>query len=755
MTYQWGTSGDDITLTISGGASATQWNNTGGGSWATAGNWTSGAPNSVGASGTFGSILASPSTVTLDGNQTAGSVVFDNSVGGSNPSYTIAQGAGGGGTGTLIIDNGGASAVGSITVTNGSQAITAPITLNSNLSLGVANPGDTLTLSGPIGGAGAISDASSGVVILAGNNTYSGGTTIVSGLLQVGNGGPGGSLGTSTAPIANAGTLAFDISSSLNVVNSITGSGSVTMSGTGIVTLSGTNTYGGNTTINSGTLQVGTGDPTALNSGKLIFGGPGVLDVNGNSISLTSISGTSGTIDNVSAGGTPTVTINSNSAQSFSGTIVNTTGSLALVKAGSGVLTLSGANTFSGGTTISAGAIKVLASNDLGSGPVSVAASNGLQLGNGVNVSNAIVLNTGNSGTEEFDDVPDAGATATVSGNITVGTAPSTQFRPATTHVDSTTGLPDSTLVLTGAATLGGVTAIFTRGNIIYANSGSLTTTGPVDIGRSSNTAVLNLTIENNASVAGHAVNVNGLNGSSDNLITNLTIQDNASLSAGAGVFNLNNSKNTNSSTAVTIAMSGNANVTAGSFTELAAGTGSTVFTINGGTLTAGANDPAGGQWFPAISNANGPMSLQVSSGGVTVNNAGFGITIAQPFSDGGSGFVNFTGSGSTTLAASSTYAGNDTLSGGTLVIADNSGTATGSGNLTLQAGAVLARLRDHRRNDIRKCHCGQRSADRRPGWNRDRRQPHCRRAHHQQFHHFEFRSWNRCRACHRQWRSA
>ena len=288
--------------------------------------------------------------------------------------------------------------------TNGNQAISAPITLNSNLQIGVSNTSNTFTISGAISGAGGITDSSNGLVILSGNNSYGGPTTILSGTVQIGNGGASGSLGTSTAAIADAGGLAFNLSSSLNVTSAITGVGTVSMAGTGIVTLSGTNTYSGNTTINGGTIQCGTGDSAAISSGKLVFAGStAVLDVNGNNVTLSTISGTTGKIDNVVAGGTPTVTINSGVAQSFSGAIINSTGSLALVKAGSGTLSLNGSNSYSGGTTISAGFILVQNSSALGTSTVTVGSVNGLELSSGVNLSNTIVVNAGNA---EFEDVP-------------------------------------------------------------------------------------------------------------------------------------------------------------------------------------------------------------------------------------------------------------------------------------------------------------------------------------------------------------
>ncbi|HEV2969686.1 MAG TPA: autotransporter-associated beta strand repeat-containing protein, partial [Pirellulales bacterium] len=523
---------------------------------------------------------------------------------------------------------------------------------------------------------------------------YSGGTTILSGLLQIGAGGTSGSFGAAAGTVNNNGAVVFNLSSSLSVPNVITGLGTLTQAGGGIVTLTGTNTYTGTTNINAGTLQYGTGDPAALNTGKVAFGGAAVLDINGNSVSLASISGTTGTIDNVSAGGTATVTINNGSTNTFGGTIQNTTGTVALVKSGGGQLVLSGTNTYSGGTTISAASVKATGASSLGSGAVTVMPANGLQLANGAVVSNQIFTDVGSN---EFEDVPDGGASATISGPINILTgATSQQVRIGTSHVNASSGVPDSTLTLTGAANSGGSQAIFTRGNIIIAGNGSLltTSTNALIVGRTSNTAILSLTLENNAMITSVGALLDGNDSSSDALQTTVNIQDNGVFNVGTGAFNIDDSENTSGSPLVTVNMSGNAELGAGSFTILAKGTAPVTMNINGGTLLANANDPSGGQWFPALANQNGgqPITVNIGGAGVNVNNGGFGITIAQTFSDAGGGFVNFVGSGTTTIKASNVYSGNDTVTGGTLVIADNSTAALGLGStVTLFGGATLA----------------------------------------------------------------
>ena len=116
--------------------------------------------------------------------------------------------------------------------------------------------------SGPIGGI-------SQTLILTANNTYSGGTTINSGRLKVGDGGNTGSLGT--GGVINNSILEYNRLDLLEESNAISGSGELTQSGSGRLVLTGANTYAGVTTIISGSggIQVGKG----ATSGSLGAGG--------------------------------------------------------------------------------------------------------------------------------------------------------------------------------------------------------------------------------------------------------------------------------------------------------------------------------------------------------------------------------------------------------------------------------------------------------------------------------------------------
>jgi fibronectin-binding autotransporter adhesin len=93
-----------------------------------------------------------------------------------------------------------------------------------------------------------------GGLILAGNNTYTGDTTISGGILQLGNGGIGGAI--ASANIVDNGQLVANRSDDFTISGTISGSGRFVQNGSGKTTLTAANTYTGTTTVNAGTLLV-------------------------------------------------------------------------------------------------------------------------------------------------------------------------------------------------------------------------------------------------------------------------------------------------------------------------------------------------------------------------------------------------------------------------------------------------------------------------------------------------------------------
>jgi len=156
----------------------------------------------------------------------------------------------------------------------------------------------------------------------------------------------------------------------------IDGNIALVKNGTGTSTLCGPNRHTAGTTVNGGVLVLS----NAVNHGALTVNGgtfrfPPALTVNG------ALAGTGGTIDTLATGNPLTVIQAENST--FSGAVI---GAGSLNKAGAGTLTLSGNNTYSGGTTVNEGLLVFgQRSARPASGSVAVAAGAGLGLGVGTN----------------------------------------------------------------------------------------------------------------------------------------------------------------------------------------------------------------------------------------------------------------------------------------------------------------------------------------------------------------------------------
>jgi len=103
-----------------------------------------------------------------------------------------------------------------------------------------------------------------GTLILTGTNTYTGGTTVSGGWLQIGDGGTTGSIrdvnGVGTGAITNNANVRFNRSDNYVYSGVISGTGAVTQAGAGMLTLTGDNTYTGGTTVDAGrALRIGEG----------------------------------------------------------------------------------------------------------------------------------------------------------------------------------------------------------------------------------------------------------------------------------------------------------------------------------------------------------------------------------------------------------------------------------------------------------------------------------------------------------------
>ncbi len=329
---------------------------------------------------------------------------------------------------SVAADNNLGNASGALTFSGGTLRSTAGFTSPRNATMTATGTidvtGTPLTMSGIFSGTGALTKSGIGTLILSGANTYSGGTTLSAGILSVA---ADNSLGNASGALTfNGGTLqattGFTSSRNVNMTAAGTidvtgtpltmsgifsGTGTLTKNGIGALALSAANSYTGGTTISAGVLYVSADNNLGNSSGILTFNGgelqatagftssrnvtmagPGTIDVVVTPLTMSGIFSGAGALTKlgigtlilsgansysggttVSAGtlqGTTTSlqgTINNNSSvifdQATSGTYSGVmSGTGALTKSGTGTLTLGGANTYSGGTTVSAGTLQ-------------------------------------------------------------------------------------------------------------------------------------------------------------------------------------------------------------------------------------------------------------------------------------------------------------------------------------------------------------------------------------------------------------
>ncbi|AKM10985.1 autotransporter-associated beta strand repeat-containing protein [Croceicoccus naphthovorans] len=231
------------------------------------------------------------------------------------------------------------------------------------------------TLTDQSGPSGALIKTGSGTLLLTGMNTFTGGWDIQQGTLA-------GSTETIVGNAANSGHLLIDQDTDGTFAGDVSGTGSLTKDGDGNVTLTGTNTYTGGTTISGGTLTGSTTSLTGdvLNNAALVIdqdtdgtfagdvSGAGLLRKDGDGhVTLTGTNTYTG--GTTISGGTLTGSTTSltgdvlnNAAlvidQDTDGTFVgDVSGTGSLIKSGDGNVTLTGTNSYTGGTLIAGAAL--------------------------------------------------------------------------------------------------------------------------------------------------------------------------------------------------------------------------------------------------------------------------------------------------------------------------------------------------------------------------------------------------------------
>ena len=385
--------------------------------------------------------------------------------------------------------------------------------VNSIASLVFSPAAATDTLfPGVISGTGSVVKLGDGALVLAADNTYLGTTTVTAGTLRLGQGGTTGSI---RGDILNDGTVVFDRSGDVLFAALIEGSGAVTTLGTGTLTFTGANTYSGPTTIAAGTLQIGDGGAIGSIAGDVVNGGTLRFDRSDDVAFAGTISGTGAlvqagtgmlslTANNTFTGPTTiesgTVSVGDGGTDgSIAGDVINGTalvfnrstdstyagaisGAGAVTKIGAGTLTLTGSSSFSGGTTIGYGTLKV---------------------GDG-GTSGSLSGDVANDGALVFDrsDTSTFGGDISGSGSLTKQGAGTLVVTGAATHAGGTT-IAAGTLQIGDGGTTGSLAGdVLTSGTLAFARSDSLVFSGTVSGGggiAQNGTGTLTLVADNTA----------------------------------------------------------------------------------------------------------------------------------------------------------------------------------------------------------------------------------------------------------------
>ncbi len=374
------------------------------------------AANQLGAAGATSASL----TVESGGymNLSGGGTLYSQSVNSLAGDGIVTNLATTAGAATLTVGN----AAGSNTSTTFSGTIVDGSSLNSVTGI---------TAQGTV----ALTKAGAGTLTLTGVNTYTGTTTISGGTLLIAD----GSIANS-ANIVNTATLEYALNNNARTYgNVISGAaGALVKSGTNTLTLTGANTYTGATTISAGTLQLGNAGTT----GSLATGS-----------AITNNATLAFNRSNTVAQGTDFATV------------IAGTGSV--VQNGAGALTLSGANTFTGGVTLNSGTLNINAAG--------VAATSG-PLGNGgtFTINGGTLDNTSGSAKILLNVTPttiNANFGFTGTGDLNLGTG--------AVGLGSAAGTSRTVTTNAGTLTLAGVISNGTTANKLIKNgAGTLSLTG-------------------------------------------------------------------------------------------------------------------------------------------------------------------------------------------------------------------------------------------------------------------------------------
>ncbi|NBP43115.1 MAG: hypothetical protein EBU65_03045, partial [Actinobacteria bacterium] len=506
----------------------------------------------------------------------------------------------------------------------------------------------------------------SGRLILSGTNLYTGATTISEGVLRASN---ASALGTTASGTTVANGAALEITTTINA-EALTLNGDGISSGGALRNISGTNSYPGAITLSTNAVRINS------DSGTLTLSG----GITNSTIGLT-------------FGGASNTTVSTTAIGSGAGT---------LTKDGSGTLTFSVANTYTGLTTVSAGTLAYGVSNAIYTGAVTVNGSTAvLALGAYSDTVGAVTVTEGSitgsgtlTSTSGFTFNPTTGITVTISSPIGGSVA--------------VTKSGAGTVILSANNTYTGLTTISAGVLRVSHNNALGTTANGTTV---SNGAALELTYSTGSgiTIGDEALTLNGTGVSNDGALRNIsgyntysgliTLSTNAvRINVDDGHLVLSKSTTTISATNINLTFGGNGSYIAVQNT-IATGSGTitkdglTTLYLDGNNSYTGTTLISAGTVY--VGHGNG---LGTTDNGTTVSSGAAlylynNITVgAEALSLDGGTFGSSSGSpvfqGVITLTANATITN---LSADTLFAINSSGSITGTNKtLTFSGSGVI-----------------------------------------------------------------
>ena len=481
---------------------------------------------------------------------------------------------------------------------------------------------------GNVFGAFALTKTGAGTLTLSGDNSYSGGTTITGGVLQIGG---GSTTGLIAGDVTNNASLIFNRSNNLTFAGAIGGTGSLTKLSSGALTLSGANTFSGMTNIGAGSIILN--NAGALQNSTVSINLDGGLDVTTNSINAT-IGALAGSGD-LNIGSQELVTGGNGTSTTYSGALTGTSDSI-LRHNGAGTLTLTGGPSSIGTLRAESGAVVIDGDIDLTSTDVS-------------HTTGALSANAG--------DITIQGNAGVVMAAGSVGSV-----------LDGSLTLNGDLASLTGGDRLFVAHTTGTTGSVLVEDHASLELTGGLIIGF---TGDADLTVQSGGTASvGNVFLAIKTDSTGDALVT------------GTDSLLSTNNLNFSGQSASVLGGVGTLLVEDGGAVQVAQQTKFWTkgrMTINGGSLETN-----------TLTNHTGVVATVIltdPTGGValTVGTANGSSTFDGQIS--GSGSLAKVGTGTFTLTGMNTYSGGTIIDGGTLALAHSS--AAGTGAITVLGSTI------------------------------------------------------------------